>query len=139
MIAVLKRLIIVPFGFLVAVIVAIVVLFTLGSERITHAMAGRGDTSIREIASLVQESLLLASALTVVPAILVIIVGEVARIRTVYYYVLGGGASLAAVPLIARVGEIGTTSLPGAAVWQVFATAGFMGGFVYWMIAGRSA
>lgn len=139
MIAVLKRLIIVPIGFLVAVIVAIVVGVTLGTERITHAMAGRGDTSIREIAGLFQESLVLFSALTIVPAVLVIIVGEVARIRTVYYYVLGGGASLAAVPLIARLGELGTTSLPGTAVWQVFATAGFMGGLVYWMIAGRSA
>lgn len=139
MLAVLKRLIIVPFGFLVAIIVAAVVVFTLGSERITHAMAGRGDDSINEIVGLVQDSLLLASALTVVPAVLVVIVGEVARIRSVYYYVLGGGASLAAVPLIARLGEIGSASLPGTAVWQVFATAGFMGGFVYWMIAGRSA
>jgi hypothetical protein len=29
--------------------------------------------------------------------------------------------------------------LPDPIVWQVFATAGFAGGFVYWLIAGRNA
>lgn len=139
MLAVLKRLFIVPFGFLLGTIAAVVVGITLGSERITHAMAGKDDARLQDIVDLVQQSMVIASALTIVPAVLVVIVGEVARIRTVYYYVLGGGAALAAAPLLAQYGNIGSAALPGAAVWQVFATAGFMGGFVYWMIAGRSA
>ena len=138
MLTLLKRLVIVPIGFLLSAIAAVVVLFSLGSERITHALSGRDDVSFGEIAELLEQTLVLASAMTVVPALLVIIVGEVARIRTVYYYVLGGGAALAAMPLIAKFGEISTTGLPSAIVWQVFATAGFMGGFVYWIIAGRS-
>jgi hypothetical protein len=139
MLAVLKRILVVPLGFVLGTITAAVVLFTLGSERITHAIAGKGDASIQDAIKLVEGTVLLASALTIVPAVLVVIVGEVARIRTVYYYVLGGGAALAAAPLIAQYGDIGSAVLSGTAVWQVFATAGFMGGFVYWMVAGRSA
>jgi hypothetical protein len=30
-------------------------------------------------------------------------------------------------------------SVPPAALWQVLATAGFAGGIVYWLIAGRTA
>ena len=47
--------------------------------------------------------------------------------------------ALAAVPLLARVQQSGGFGMPEHAVWQVFATAGFAGGFVYWLIAGRNA
>ena len=29
--------------------------------------------------------------------------------------------------------------MPASLIWQVFATGGFTAGFVYWLIAGRSA
>jgi hypothetical protein len=35
--------------------------------------------------------------------------------------------------------ESGNVVIPETTVWQVFATAGFAGGFVYWLIAGRNA
>ena len=64
----------------------------------------------------------------------------VARIRSLIYYVVGGGLALAAVPLLARYGQGGTAMPdPDQLVWQVFATAGFAGGFVYWLLAGRNA
>ena len=50
-----------------------------------------------------------------------------------------GGAALVAVPLIARLNDKAPFVMPGATVWYVFATAGFVGGLVYWMVAGRSA
>jgi hypothetical protein len=39
----------------------------------------------------------------------------------------------------ARIGQTDSLGLPAAAVWQVFATAGFIGGLVYWLLAGRRA
>jgi hypothetical protein len=73
------------------------------------------------------------------PALLLVIVGEVARIRGAMYYVIGGGVALALVPLLARLGEPSTVLGLAPAVWQVLATAGFAGGFVYWLLAGRNA
>jgi hypothetical protein len=73
-----------------------------------------------------------------IPALVVVILGEVARIRSLIYYVVGGGAALAAMPLLARLGEA-SLGVPGGVLWQVFATAGFAAGFVYWLIAGRNA
>lgn len=133
------RLIIVPLAFLVSALTAVAVLLTLGSERITHAMHGRtGEAAIEAMFELMRGGVALIGAATIVPALLVVIVGEVARIRSAYYYVLGGGASLAAVPLIARLGQAaGAGTLPATSLWQVFATAGFLGGLVYWLLAGR--
>jgi hypothetical protein len=74
-----------------------------------------------------------------VPAILVVIVGEVARVRSALYYVAAGGAALAIVPFLTRLEQPATALALAPAVWQVLATAGFAGGFVYWLIAGRNA
>ncbi|HUS95794.1 MAG TPA: hypothetical protein VMX97_03540 [Hyphomicrobiaceae bacterium] len=134
----LSRLILVPLGFVLGALAAVAVLLSLGSERITQAISANGDVSLTETWALLQSAVVLTSAMTLVPALLLVIAGEVARIRTIYYYVAGGGAALAATPLIARFGEAGAFSMPNPAVWQVFATAGFLGGFVYWLIAGRS-
>ncbi len=134
------RMVVVPLSFLVAALCAVFVLLTLGLERITHAIAGRGPVpdSPEALVNLVMQGLALSSALTIVPALLVAIVGEVARIRSSLYYIVGGGAALAAVPLLAHVGEARFV-IPSPVVWQVFATAGFIGGFVYWLLAGRRA
>jgi hypothetical protein len=117
------------------------VLFTLGLERITGALQGKpsGDDVIAAMFDLTQQGLLLATGLTLMPALLVVIVGEIARIRSAIYYVAGGGLALAAMPMLARMSESGTVVIPETTVWQVFATAGFAGGFVYWLIAGRNA
>jgi hypothetical protein len=82
---------------------------------------------------------LLASGASILPAIGVIVIGEVARIRSWLYYVIGGGLALAAIPLLARINSSGVGTLSEATVWQVFATAGFAGGLVYWIVAGRNA
>ncbi len=137
----LGRLILVPMAFLAAGAIATLVAVTLGLERITHAIQGKGEGAlgIEGLVDLLIEGRLLASGLTLLPALAVVIVGEVARIRSSVFYIVGGGAALAAIPLIARSGEAGGLVLPAAAVWQVLATAGFAGGFVYWLLAGRRA
>jgi hypothetical protein len=136
----LGRLVLVPLGFLFAALAAVFVLVTLGLERVTVAMHGRGAEPdvAAALLDLLTEGILLASALTIVPALVVVVVGEVARIRSLMYYLVGGGAALVAVPLLARFGEA-SPGLPATAWWHVFATAGFAAGFVYWLIAGRTA
>jgi len=48
-------------------------------------------------------------------------------------------APLATVPLLVRMGQPATALELSPVVWQVLASAGFAGGFVYWLLAGRTA
>lgn len=135
------RLILIPVAVLIAGLIGGLVLVTLGLERITQATQGRwqdGDT-IGGLIELVTKGQLITSGLTLVPVLGVVIIGEVARIRSMLYYVLGGGLCLVAVPLLARFGDTGSVGSMPTVVWQVLATAGFAGGWVYWLIAGRNA
>jgi hypothetical protein len=43
------------------------------------------------------------------------------------------------IPLLARLGQQPDQASAATALWQVFATAGFAGGLVYWLLAGRRA
>jgi len=136
------RLIKVPFAFVLAALTAIVVLLTIGSERMTHAMHNvTDDPQAIDIAfEGLSQAVFLVSALTLIPALAVIIIGEVARIRSWLYYVIGGGLALAAIPLLAGLGApLEYASSSQAEIWLVFATAGFAGGLIYWLIAGRTA
>ncbi len=68
------------------------------------------------------------------------VVGEVARIRSLLYYVVAGGASAALMPLIAVHPQGAETySSYAAPYFTLMATAGFAGGIVYWLVAGRNA
>lgn len=137
----LLRLIVVPLAFLVSGLAALFVLFTLGLERITQALHRQDSEWIapETLFSLIEQGGLLLSGLTLIPALGVVIIGEVARIRSAIFYILGGGAALAAIPLIARIGAEPGALMGPAIIWQVFATAGFAGGLVYWLMAGRRA
>jgi hypothetical protein len=136
----LGRMIVVPIAFVLAAIVAILVLFSLGYERFVQATTGQTGFDIFEaMFDLLGHGALIASSLTILPALALVIIGEVARIRSGLYYVLGGGVALAAIPLLARFGQPANGPMIQAAVWQVFATAGFAGGLVYWLCAGRKA
>jgi hypothetical protein len=136
------RIVVVSFAVLVSMLIAAAVLLTLGLERVTQALHNR-DVVVDDIdgaANGVFAVLQLASAFTVLPALALIVVGEVARIRSALYYIIGGGAAMAAIPLLARLGQAGATAGgTSLLVWQVFATAGFAGGLAYWVLAGRRA
>jgi hypothetical protein len=136
-----RRLILIPIAFLLSAVGASFVIFTLGAEKITHAMHATpaGEDTVRQMLDLATQGSLLASGVTIVPALAVIIIGEVARIRSWLYYMIGGGVALGAIPLLALLGTTGTLGFALATLCQVFATAGFAGGLVYWLIAGRSA
>lgn len=137
----LGRIIMVPVGFLLAAGVTIFVIISLGQERIVQAVTGRGPDEVTLNAGfdLARLAYTLLSVQTLLPALLLVIVGEVARFRSAMYYVIGGGAALAVVPLMARLGQPLSALALSPVVWQVMATAGFAGGFVYWLIAGRNA
>lgn len=134
------RLIWVVIAFLIATVAALFVLATLGLETITHAVRNIDDEDLMfEAYDFLWTGTLVVSGATLIPAALVVIVGEIARIRSWLYYMLGGGVALVVIPLFARIDvtQIQQLSLPS--IWQVFATAGFAGGLVYWLLAGRNA
>jgi hypothetical protein len=130
-----------PFAFLLAMAVTLFVIVSLGQERIVQAATGRGpdDVTINAGFDLARLAWTLLSVQTLLPALLLVIVGEVARIRGAMYYVIGGGAALAVVPLMSRLSQPLSVLDLSSVVWQVLATAGFAGGFVYWLLAGRNA
>jgi hypothetical protein len=133
------RLIWIPIAFLLAAAAALFVLVTLGLETVTHAVHNLDEAdTISAAYDVFWQGTIIASGATLIPAILVVIVGEVARIRSWLYYLVGGGVALAVIPLLSRV-DPGTMTYALPALWHVFATAGFAGGFAYWLLAGRNA
>lgn len=141
MLAAIGRIIWLPIAFLLAALTGAFVILTLGLERITAYMHGfeDPDMTIEGGFQLLAGGALLVQTLTIVPALGVVVIGEVAQIRSVYYYVIGGGLAAVSAPLIVQIGTAGALDVPAVAVWQVFATGGFISGFVYWLLAGRSA
>jgi hypothetical protein len=137
----LGRVILLPIAFLVAAVAALFVIISLGQERIVQAITGmRSDEPPIDAAfNLFTLAVQLVSVQTLLPALLLVIIGEVARIRGAFYYIIGGGAALAIVPLLTRIGQPSGILELSPVVWQVLATAGFAGGFVYWVLAGRNA
>jgi hypothetical protein len=135
------RILLVPIGFVLAALATLFVIVTLGQERIVQAATGRGPDEVTVGAGmdLLRLGWAMLSVQTLIPALLLVIVGEVARIRSALYYVVGGGAALAVVPLLSRLSQPMSVMALSPVVWQVLATAGFAGGFVYWLLAGRNA
>ena len=137
----LGRIVLLPIAFVVAGMATLFVVFSLGQERVVQAISARSqdEVPVDAIMDLLVLGRRFASVHALVPALLLVIVGEAARIRSAVYYIVGGGAALAVVPLLTRIGQPATLLELSPAVWQVLATAGFAGGFVYWLLAGRNA
>lgn len=133
------RLIWIPIALLLSAFASMFVLVTLGLETLTQSMHRLDDPDTLSAAyDVAWQGAIIASGATLIPALIVVIVGEVARIRSWLYYLVGGGLALTAIPLLARMDPATMTyALPG--MWHVFATAGFAGGIVYWLLAGRNA
>lgn len=84
-----------------------------------------------------------ATAFTLVPGLIVLIVAEVARIRSLTYYLAAGGIAFAALPVMLRLAS-GSGAAGAQMPWQtpfllLIATGGFLAGAVYWVLAGRRA
>jgi hypothetical protein len=129
--------------FLLSAAVALIVLFALGAVWVGDELraAAPHDPMLRHGADrafgLVFFVGTVAPALTVLPALAAVVAGEVLRLRSLMYWILAGGASLAAIPLLA--GAPPEPSLPTGQYMAIFAAAGFAGGFVYWLLAGARA
>ena len=134
MLSALGRIIVVAFALFAAAAAAIVIAFRIGLEWMTVANHGR-DPVLGVLDAIFQFVLavLALHSLMAVPLLIVlgvVVTGEVARIRSALFYVAGGGGAAAAIPLLIK-----ETALN----WPVFATAGFVCGAVYWLLAGRRA
>ena len=136
------RIIVVPLAFIVAGLVSIIILLSLGYERFVQAASQvDGVDLIEAIFGILGHGLTIAAGATILPAMAFVIIGEVARIRNATFYVLAGGLALAAWPWLARFDQVAPPAAQTLAIsaWQIFATAGFAGGFIYWLLAGRRA
>ena len=134
MLSALGRIIVVAFALFAAAAAAIVIAFRIGLEWMTVANHGR-DPVLGVLDALFQfvMAVFVLHALMAVPLLIalgIVVTGEVARIRSALFYIAGGGGAAAAIPLLVK-----ETALN----WPVFATAGFVGGAVYWLLAGRRA
>jgi phosphotransferase system glucose/maltose/N-acetylglucosamine-specific IIC component len=81
-------------------------------------------------------------AVAMLPALVVIIISEAARLRNFLYYGVGGAlvglASYYGSDISVRL-ENTTDVVPVGNTLQLAAAAGIVGGVVYWLIAGRNA
>lgn len=146
-------------SFFVAVGVALAVLFALGSVWMGDELRAIAAEDPQFRAFVLQDPVLqdpalqrsvamafgavafigtVGPALTALPAFAAAVIGEVLHLRSWMYYVLAGGAALAAIPVLTGAAA-GTQTLPASEYMTIFATAGFAGGLIYWILAGRGA
>jgi hypothetical protein len=143
MFSALGRLIRVTFATVTAAGVAAYIVFRLGLEHATNA-AHRDDDAMISVAIWLWQGMSLSLAATLLMTFAIIVIGEVARIRSALFYIAGGGAAIAAAPLFSQLPFATTSPQSTANEWfvvtlQVCATAGFAAGLVYWLLAGRKA
>ena len=138
------RMLWVTVAFCIAIAAALATLFALGAFWVGDELraAAPHDPMLRHGAAPVFGMVLFAGtvtpALTALPALVAVVAGEVLRFRSWMYYVLAGGASLAAIPLLVG-SQTDLPSLPASQIMTIFAAAGFAGGFIYWLLAGCRA
>ena len=83
-----------------------------------------------------------AGATAFVPAVILIAIAETFDIRSIFYYAIGGGLIAAVLWYMSDISlqlENTTDLSPITYGLQLVAAAGIIGGFVYWLLAGRKA
>jgi len=139
----LGRVIKVFFGFGLALIAGAVVLFVLGGQIFAAGLSDQYgeilNPSIASIAGIISFIGALYPALTILPSVIAVVIGEIGHIRSMLYYLVAGGLSASAIPIFYVLMDSANFSLPSQAFMAAFATSGFAGGLVYWLIAGRTA
>jgi hypothetical protein len=132
-------------AFCIAAGVALIVLYVLGALWVGNELrtAAPHEPALHHGAAPFFGIVLFAStvtpALTALPALAAAIVGEVLRIRSWIYYLLAGGASLAAIPLLVATSSADLPSIATSRYMAIFLASGFAGGFIYWLLAGARA
>lgn len=132
MFLILARLAITAIGFTLASFsAAMVIVYAIGFQWTASGKSGFDDAGQLLAAGLFVT--LFVGMLSFIPAFIIIIITEVKRVRSVLPFLIGGGVTGAGAALW-------FFSNPGEARnWPVFAAAGVVAGFVYWLVAGRRA
>jgi hypothetical protein len=132
-------------AFCLAAFAALAVLFALGAIWVGDELrtAAPADPMLHHggapVFGIVLFAGTVAPALTSLPGLIAVVAGEVLRLRSWMYYVLAGGAALAAVPLLVGTRNSDVEAVASSEYMAIFLAAGFAGGFVYWLLAGRNA
>ena len=132
-------------AFCLAALAALAVLFALGAMWVGDELlaAAPQDPMLHHGAAPMFGVVLFVStvgpALTSLPGLIAVVAGEVLRVRSWMYYVLAGGASLAAVPLLVGARNADLQAVASSQYLTIFLAAGFVGGFIYWLLAGARA
>jgi hypothetical protein len=131
-------------AFLIAALASLALLFALGGIWAGEELraAAPNDPVVRNGAPVFGVLLFartVAPALTALPALIAVVAGEVMRVRSWMYYVLAGGLSLAAIPILAVPETADLATILASQTMTIFATAGFAGGLLYWLLAGARA
>jgi hypothetical protein len=147
MLSTIGRIIWVAIAFVISAAIGLAVLFLIGAERLAEAVHRQGGGVEGDVGRWIgfgEQALGLFEMLTllsIAPALLVVLVGEVARLRSMLYWVPAGGAAMAVLPFLSKfsvaAGLPADFALPPTTLLQVLATSGFAAGLVYWLIAGR--
>lgn len=77
-----------------------------------------------------------------IPAVILVAIAETFDIRSIFYYAIGGGLVAAVVWYMSDISvqlENTTDLSPIRYGLQLVAASGIIGGFVYWLLAGRKA
>ena len=138
------RMVWVVVAFSIAALAALAVLFALGAIWAGSELraAAPDDPLVQEGAPIFGFMVFVSTvspALTALPALIAVVAGEVLRVRSWLYYVLAGGLALAAIPVLAAPDMAELPAILASRSTTIFATAGFTGGFLYWLLAGGRA
>lgn len=145
------RIFIVSFGLCLSVFFGFMILTYLGGSMLTEDLTqrygselgngfnGGAERTVLDIAGVLTFLLALYPAMTILPALVVALIGEIGHIRSWLYYVLASGLGALAIPLLYVVMSSELVDMPSQSFLAIFATSGFAAGFLYWLIAGRQA
>lgn len=131
-------------AFTLAALLAAIVLMLLGSYSMGEELRDgyQPDGEMAGLVSLLSMVfggasflMFVTPTLTILPALVAVIVAEVIQVRSLLYYLIAGGLSVTALPLLASP----ENSIYNPHYLAIFATAGFVGGMFYWLMAGRNA
>lgn len=145
---VLGRIIVVSFGLFLSVLFGFLILTYLGGTLFTEDLTNRYgsemqtsdfETTILSFLGAISFLFSLYPALTILPALLVAVIGEVGHIRSWLYYIIAGGIGALSIPLLYTLMSPEQVDMPSQQFLAIFATAGFGAGLLYWLIAGRRA
>jgi hypothetical protein len=134
--ALIGRIFVVLFAFLVASLAASIVL-QIGIWMPFWRSALSSDIDQGFFRLMVGVGFFFITLLALLPAIVIIALAEAFRVRSILFYAAAGAAE--ALVLCHGIGLIDASASLGAPLAQAFAASGIVAGLVYWLLAGRNA